>query len=330
MLTRWIRDDLVFLLITRYDAIDMNKIYIGIDGGGTKTDAICTDGELNILGQGSSGPTNLTSTSIGAASFNLKEVVRQTLENVPLADREIVSVVMGLAGMDTEREYEIAYKTFVDILRPFGIEHFVLVNDSWIALANGTDTPNAVILISGTGSICWGRNAAGKTAKTGGMDFILTDQGSGYDIGRHVLREAVKSFDGRRSKTMLEELVCKHFSIASVEDLKREVYNPLLNKIEIAELSQVCSVAYDQGDPAAQEIFQWAAAGLTLLAQTVIQRLDLETVPADIVFSGAVLQIEHLRTEVMTALTRQFPHLHVVTTEKPPVYGALKMAIRQS
>ncbi|MBP7768802.1 hypothetical protein KA082_03150, partial [Candidatus Woesebacteria bacterium] len=100
----------------------MNKIYIGIDGGGTKTDAICTDAQLNILGQGSSGPTNLTSTSIGAASFNLKEVVRQTLENIPLADREIVSVVMGLAGMDTEREYEIAYKTFVDILRPFGIE----------------------------------------------------------------------------------------------------------------------------------------------------------------------------------------------------------------
>jgi N-acetylglucosamine kinase-like BadF-type ATPase len=306
----------------------MKKLYIGIDGGGTKTDVICTDAEKNILGHGSSGPTNLTSTTVGAASFNLKEAVRQSLETIPASEREVVAAAMGLAGLDTEREYEVAYKTFTDILKPFGITKFSLVNDSWIALANGTDNPNAIILISGTGSICWGRNAAGLTVKTGGMDYLLTDQGSGYDIGRHVLREAVKSYDGRRSKTILEELVCTHFGIRSIEHLKTEVYSPVLSKIEVAELAQLCSTAYEKGDPAAKEIFEWAQKELVLLSTTVLNKLGQEKVPTDIVLSGAILGLPHVKEGVTAQLTALFPQLHFMTPEQPPVYGALKMAMQ--
>lgn len=304
----------------------MQKLFIGIDGGGTKTDVISTDEQLHEYGHGSSGPTNLTSTTVGAASFNLKEAVRQALENAP-AEREIVAAVMGLAGMDTDREYEVALKTFMDILRPFGIENFTLVNDSMIALANGTDNPNAVILISGTGSICVGRNSLGKVTKTGGMDYLLTDQGAGYDIGRHVLREAVKSYDGRRPKTILEELVCTHFSISDIGHLKTEVYNPPLSKIEVAELSQLCSKAYETGDEAAKEIFEWIEDELVLNVKTVLRKLELEHSTTDVVFSGSVLKIDHVQAAVKKRLINEFPELSFVVPEKSPVYGALKMAI---
>lgn len=306
----------------------MQKLYLGIDGGGTKTDVLCTDDQLHEFGHGSSGPTNLTSTTVGAASFNLKEAIRQALENAP-PEREIVASVMGLAGMDTEREYEVAYKTFMDIIQPYGIQNFTLVNDSIIALANGTDNLNALIVISGTGSICVGRNEKGATAKAGGMDFLLTDQGSGYDIGRHVLREAVKSYDGRRPKTILEDLVCKHFSISDINHLKTEVYNPPLNKIEVAELSQLCSKAYEVGDEAAKEIFEWVGHELVLMVRTVIRRLEIEHTPTDIVFSGSILKIDHVCQAVKTKLIAEFPELSFVTPEKAPVYGALKIALKK-
>ncbi len=306
----------------------MQKLYLGIDGGGTKTDVICTDDQQHEFGHGSSGPTNLTSTTVGAASFNLKEAIRQALENAP-QDREIVSAVMGLAGMDSQREYEVAYKTFIDILHPYGIKNFTLVNDSMIALENGTNNQNAVIVISGTGSICVGRNAKGETAKTGGMDYLLTDQGSGYDIGRHILREAVKSFDGRRHKTILEDLVCKHFSIADISHLKNEVYNPLLNKIEVAELSQLCSIAYEAGDEAAKDIFEWIERELILMIQTVIKRLELEHTPTDLVLSGSILKIEHVQQAIKNQVIADFPEVSFVSPEKPPVFGALKMALKK-
>ena len=306
----------------------MQKLFIGIDGGGTKTDVICTDEQGTEVGHGSSGPTNLTSTTIGAASFNLKEAVRQALEKAP-PEHQVVAAVMGLAGMDTDREYEVALKTFLQILQPIGIEKFTLLNDSMIALANGTDNQNALILISGTGAICVGRNQNGMTTKTGGMDFLLTDQGSGYDIGRHVLREAVKSYDGRRHKTILEDLVCKHFSISDIGHLKTEVYNPLLSKIEVAELSQLCSTAYEIGDEAAIEIFQWAGQELVLSVKTVLRKLELEHTPTDLVFSGSILGIDHVQQAVKQQLIAEFPELTFVRPEKPPVYGALKLALKQ-
>ncbi len=303
----------------------MTKLFLGIDGGGTKTDVLCTDEHGTEFGSGSSGPTNLTSTSVGAASFNLKEAIRQALEKAP-AERELTAVVMGLAGLDTEQEFELAHRTFLEIIKLFGGTRLTLMNDSMIALANGTDNANAVILISGTGSICFGKNAAGETARTGGMDFLLTDQGSGYDIGRHVLREAVKSYDGRRSKTVLEQLVCEHFGIQSIEHVKNEVYNPPLSKIEVAELAQLCSRAYDAHDDAAVQIFKWAQAELVLLAATALTKLHLETTTTDLVLAGSVLNIPHVKEGLTRELRTQFQQLTCVFPEKPPMYGALKLA----
>lgn len=306
----------------------MIKLFLGIDGGGTKTDVICTDEHGTEFGTGSSGPTNLTSTSVGAASFNLKEAVRQALEKVS-QEYQLESVVMGLAGLDTEQEYEIAHKTFLEIIKLFGGQQLTLMNDSMIALANGTDSPNAVILISGTGSICYGRNAQGATERTGGMDFLLTDQGSGYDIGRHVLREAVKSADGRRSKTVLEQLVCEHFGIQSIAHLKNEVYNPPLSKIEIAELAQLCSRGYDAHDEAAMDIFKWSEVELVLLAATTLKKLHLENTPTDLVLSGSILSIGHVRQALEARLKQDFPSITIVFPEKPPMYGALKLALKE-
>jgi len=84
----------------------------------------------------------------------------------------------------------------------------------------------------------------GETAKTGGMDYLLSDQGSGFDIGQQVLRAAVKSYDGRSKKTLLEKLLCEHFKIESIEDVKDKVYNPRLNKTQIAQIRLLDLLCY--------------------------------------------------------------------------------------
>ncbi|MDQ5950900.1 MAG: BcrAD BadFG protein [Patescibacteria group bacterium] len=305
----------------------MTKLYLGIDGGGTKTEVICTTENQEIVGKGLSGPTNLTSTTAGAAAFNLKEAVRQALENAP-PDAQVASATMGLAGMDTAQEYEMAYQPFADILNAFHVQKFRLVHDSMIALENGTTNPNAVVLIAGTGSICVGKNDKNETAKTGGMDYLLTDQGSGYDIGRHVLREAVKSYDGRRTKTMLEKLVCEHFGIDTLETLKMHIYHPPLTKQEIAELSMLCTTAYKAGDPAARQIYEWAQAELVRMAETVIRKLGLEHTPTDLVLTGSIVLLEHMRAAVVQRLLGQFPAIIPVVPDRPAMYGALQLAIR--
>lgn len=306
----------------------MNRYFLAVDGGGTKTDAVCADETGAVVGRGLAGPTNLTSTSVGAASFNLIEAIRQAIETLPEEDRAGFPIlVMGLAGVDSQEEHDEAYTIFKRSIDHYKIDKFILMNDSLIALKNGTDSADAVILISGTGSICYGKNSAGQVAKTSGMDYLLTDQGSGYDIGRHILREAVKSYDGRSPKSMLETMVCEHFRIKSMIELKNVVYHPPLTKIEVAELAPLCTKAFEEGDAVAKDILDWTISDLVIMAKVVVNKLALQKF--DLVFSGAVTTIPYVHTGVADALKAQYPELNIIAPNTEPVFGALKMAMQE-
>jgi len=300
---------------------------LAIDGGGTKTNVVCADAAGNIIGTGLSGPTNLTSTNVGAASFNLHEAVRQASEHVS-KEESITHAVMGLAGMDTPEDYALSFGTLKKVLDQFGVQHFTLVNDVVIALENGSDALQAVVLIAGTGSNCYGKNTVGETTLAGGMDYLLADQGSGYAIGRQVLREAVKSFDGRSPKSVLEQLVCQHFGIASILDLKAKVYNPVLPKHEIAQLSRLCTQAFAQQDTVAQWIIEKTIRDLEQHITAVVARLGMQAEAFDCVLAGSIVELPEIKEPLVVQLQAKFTNIRVIFPEEPPVHGALKMALR--
>jgi N-acetylglucosamine kinase-like BadF-type ATPase len=304
-----------------------NTFLLAIDGGGTKTQVICADENQQIIGEGVSGPTSLTATTAGAAGFNLREAIRQSIVSLP-PDSTIGLACMGLAGMDTTQESSTARQVFTQVLDDLKIGRFELVNDIVIALENGTTEKNALALISGTGSNCYGRNAAGETAHSSGMDYLLTDQGSGYGIGRAALRAAVKSFDGRGAKTQLEQFVSEHFRISTIAELKDKVHNPMINKTEVAEIAQVCLRAMDQGDVVAKEIFTHATDELVLMAKAVLTRLRLLDQPVDCVLSGSVTKISSIQEPLQVKLKELCPQIKVLVPDQAPVYGALRLAAR--
>lgn len=304
----------------------MAEYLLAADGGGTKTEVVCTTLEGEVVGKGLSGPTNLTSTSIGAASFNLKEAIRQAIETLP-AERSFPVLTMGLAGMDSPAEEAVAHRVFSEALTEYQIGKLVLVNDSLIALMNGTTEPNGIVVIAGTGSIAFGRTQDGRTARAGGMDYLLADQGSGYAIGLAALQAAVKSYDGRLETSLLEALVREHFSVASIEDLKSQVYNPVLTKIEIAELSHVCFAAHAQGDPAATAILEQATLELVALARAVTLKLGLGGQNIPVVLAGAVLQQDPVKSKVAQLLEQEFSH-RIIFPENTPVFGAINLAMQ--
>jgi len=319
----------VTILLLVYHSYYM-KYFLAVDGGGTKTEVVCADEMGNIVGEGISGPTNITTTTVGASSFNLIEAVRQATEKIDdLEHAEFVSLVMGLAGLDSKKEYDQAYEIFVRALGFYSIENFTLINDSIVALENGSEKKNRVILISGTGSICYGENKEGKTARVSGMDFLLADQGSGYAIGRQVLREAVKSSDGRIKKSILEDLVKQHFKVGSMLEIKTHVYNPLLSKIEVGNLAPLCSLAYEQGDSVAKNIFDKTVKDIILMLDTVIKQLGLESSEFDCVFSGSVIKLPVIKEQVQQALQTKYTNINVITPQEKPVLGALKLAMKK-
>jgi N-acetylglucosamine kinase-like BadF-type ATPase len=304
----------------------MNYV-LAVDGGGTKTHVVCATLSGEKVGEGVSGPTSLTATSVGAASFNLKEAVRQATEKCE-PNAQYQALVMGLAGMDTPAEEQVARETFLQTLSHLSIASFQLVNDIVIALEGGTDEVNAVALISGTGSNCYGRNQEQMTAKAGGMDYLLTDQGSGYAIGLEVLKSVVKSYDQRGPKTELEQYVCEHFRIQSIGELKTKVYQPPLTKTEVAELAQLCLRAYDQGDEVAGRIFATSVDELFAMAATVLRRLNLLDKPATCVLAGSITKLSCVQEPLSKKLKELNPQLKIEVPAHPPVEGALELALK--
>ncbi len=308
----------------------MSEYLLAVDGGGTKTHALCITPDGDVVGEGKSGPTSLAASSVGAASFNLREAIRQATQQIlqDNPDQKFPYLAMGLAGMDTPPEQARARQVFGDILEPFGVEEFMLVNDIVIALESGTDAHDALALIAGTGSNCYGHNAEGKEAKTSGMDYILTDQGSGYAIGLATLKAAVKAYDGRLEHTELEPLVKDHFGVSSIAELKAHVYNPALTKPEVAELSQLCTQAFENGDAMAKNILNEAIDELVLMSRTVIERLNMTGREVDCVVVGGVAAVPYVHEGLTKKLQQVCPKINVISPKIDPVQGAVKL-VRQ-
>lgn len=302
------------------------RFVLAIDGGGTKTDAVCANAAGEVVGEGHAGPTNLTSTSVGAASFNLREALRQASSGIP-DNREFTKLVIGLAGLDSQSEHDKAMAVFRPALADFQIQDIQLINDTQIALESGSDFPNAIVIISGTGSNCFGRNDQGQTVKAGGMDYLLTDQGSGYSIGRRVLREAVKSFDHRTSKTLLENLVIEHYGLHDMTDLKDAVYDPPLSKIQVADVARLCTQAADQQDEVALRIFSDAVTDLMMHITAVTSRLNFADKEFEIVTAGAVFGIPYVFDDFTQRIATEYSSARIIRPTKDPVFGALKLAL---
>ncbi len=300
---------------------------LAVDGGGTKTTAWVADQSGKVVGKATTGPMSLAATSQKHATEHFLDAVKQASEGLNILT--FSNVVIGLAGVDTKEELQLAIELFSSELKQlYGVTHFELVNDTIIALASGTQAKNAICLISGTGSNCFGQNESGLRVKAGGMDYLLSDQGSGFDIGQQVLRAAVKSYDGRSKKSVIEKLVCAHFEISSIEQLKNKVYHPILNKTKIGELAHICFEAKDEHDATANEIIRAAIEDLMEMVLTVLRRLDLTNITTDVVLVGGIATDPFIHSQLELRVQANYPKVRFVIPQNPPVYGALQLALQ--
>jgi len=140
-------------------------LVLGIDGGGTKTTALLADGEGRILGRGFAGSSNYHTIGLAAAGEALLEGIRAAFAEAEEAPRPVAAACLGLAGVDRPEDRELI-RAWAREARV--AEEVLVVNDGAIVLAAGTPDNWGVAVISGTGSIAWGRNPDGATARAGG------------------------------------------------------------------------------------------------------------------------------------------------------------------
>ena len=310
----------------------MNYI-LGVDGGGTKTVIRITDYNGCIASEIITGAGNYKSVGISVAESNITEGILKAVMQIKKDPEEMLfaSSCFGLSGFDSEQDGEI-FKNIVynkKIIKLLNPNKIIICNDSRIGLAAGTDNKNAIMIICGTGSNCFGINEEGQEAKANGWDFILGDEGSAYEIGIKALRSIMRAFDKRGKKTLLTHSILKDLNLDNIQDLIDWCYNIPFSSERFAALTKtVCSSA-ELGDKISIKLLKDEAKEALISISVVAKKLKLTSRQFDIIYVGSVFRCEKYFKQVLTdGLKEKFPKINFAPLKDIPVSGAIKMAIK--
>jgi N-acetylglucosamine kinase-like BadF-type ATPase len=301
----------------------LSIFFLGVDGGQSSTVALIGDETGRVLGGGRGGPCNHVSAAEARAKF-----VRVI--------GDCVGAACAAAGLDAASvQYEAACLGFSGgpadkepILREMlRARALIVTTDAPIALSGATGGEPGIITIAGTGSIAFGRNRAGKTARAGGWGYVFGDEGGGFDIARQALRAALRSEEGWGAPTSLLPRLLEAAGAASANDLLHRFYTPEFPRSRVATFARLVDEEAARGDTAALEILRHAAEELARLAAAVRERLFAPGEPAQVAYIGGVFRsrtlLEHFRALVeREAGNRAGPPLY------GPAAGALLEAYR--
>ena len=298
---------------------------IGIDAGGTKTVCLLADDRGAIVSRARAGGANLQA----VGELQVEKVLHDVMEQA-IGDREIVpaAICLGIAGVDRPDDQVMVR----GIMKRIGLKARVLiVNDALVALEAGAPGQPGVVVISGTGSIAYGRNAAGEAARSGGWGYVLGDEGSGYWIGRAALRAVLRAADHRGPSTKLTPMLLEHFQVAQPQALLHAVYHNHLSPAAIGALATSVQMAFREGDPAAVGILRSAADELEAAALSVACRLDLMSEAFTFVLSGGIFRaVPWLEQELERRLPVTAPRSVTKVLDREPAEGAVKLALEEA
>jgi len=299
--------------------------FLGIDGGGTKTRCVLAD-ETTVLATAMSGGSNIVRVGETQAREALRTVIRQACASAKISPEQIRAICVGAAGAARAEVAAKIRSVVAELIPEMTAARIEVVGDSAIALEAAFGTGPGIIAIAGTGSIVYGRDAAGQTARAGGWGFAISDEGSGHWIGRHAV-SAILSARDERLETALAAMVLHSWKLTTIDELVQRANST--PPPEFPRLFPIVLRAADQDDSIARALLADAGAKLANLAAVVIRRLAPRA-PADmlpVAMTGSVFrQSPYVRQVFYNALQTSFPGIDVHQNLADPVEGALARA----
>lgn len=292
----------------------MKKYYLTADGGGSKLKVFLYDDEFNIVRTGRVEGVNTLYKPIETVRANIEKMMTEMLcgddEHEPITHIDGASLCMG--GRDIMVSAIQKHATIEDVTSVWEAE-------SGMAAAL---KKNGVVSLSGTGSNAMFVQDYEMLTSIGGYGPLLGDEGSGYDIGLRALKSALYSFDGRKNKTLLYDIIIEGLNIKSPTDMIWRLSNNPETRQEVAYVAKLCAKAANLGDPVALKIYE--KAGMELFRQTraVIYKHFKEWDGTVVITGGAWKGCERMFETFKSKLETHYPQAQVFEPIFEPVAGA--------
>lgn len=303
----------------------MSDIVVGIDGGGSRTRAMVADGTgtaiVTVEGEASAvrpGESERSAEVIAAT-------VRDALASCDMTHVAPKVLCVGVAGVGRDAERESLWRALVS--RDVASE-VVVHTDAMIALDDAFGEGAGVLVVSGTGSVGFGRGPTGAFARCGGWGPTCGDEGSGAWIGRRALSIVTAAHDGREPETALTGGILTAAEVNDVEDLI--AWAASATPGTLARLAPVVLSVAQTGDLRANSLVSLAVEELVLHARTLGRRLfGDERAAIPLALGGGLLgRGTLLRRRLTHRLKSAVPGAAVRDEEVVAVRGAVRGALR--
>jgi glucosamine kinase len=305
----------------------MSEIFIGVDGGGSRTRVLVGTAEGEVLASADGPKSAVTPGQADRSAEVIAELVMRALSDIALPGAVFPRVLYcGVAGAGREEERR-ALHAALDAKEL--AEEVVIDSDGLIALYDALEDRAGILLVAGTGSIAYARSPAGEIVRCGGWGPVFGDEGSGGWIGRKALGIVTASSDGREPPTALLFPILAATQCEDIQDLVP--WAAAADAKKFASLVPVVFSTAASGDPRANALLTLAAEELVLHVRALARQLFTdERAAVTVALSGGLMdRSSPLRKRLEQRLKSAVPGAQIRSEEVLPARGALRAAARR-
>lgn len=294
----------------------MNAV-LGIDGGGTRTRASIVQG-ADVLAFVENGSIKRLRVGAKTAEENLRSILEEVFSKAGVKNVNAASAGVASATMPGVKDW------ITGVFSEFGVKHSEVVGDEVIALDGAFKGGPGILQIAGTGSNCIGRSPDGERESAGGWSSRLGDEGSGYWIGLHAVRRALRAYDHEEPTKILQTVgaIWGTKSLEELVNLGDSTPGP-----DFAALAPAVSKLAEDGDAVALAVLKQAADDLVdsvLLVRSKLRRKHNLAVEVPVAWIGSVIGKSRIVREAFLAgLKKAAPEMPVRDTEVAGIEGAV-------
>jgi N-acetylglucosamine kinase-like BadF-type ATPase len=300
----------------------MSGVVLGIDGGGTRTRASIVDGE-KVLASAENGSIKRLRVGALAAEEHLRALLEQVYSQAGVNGVRAASAGVASSTMPGVREWITA------VFDDFQVERAEIVGDEVIALDAAFRGGPGILQIAGTGTNCIGRASDGGRETAGGWSSRLGDEGSGYWIGLHALRRALRAYDRGEPTRILDVVGCA-WGTATLDELVN--LGDSTPGPDFAALAPDIDRLAEDGDAVALGVLKQAAADLVesvLLVRAKLHRNHNIDGEVPMAWIGSVIGKSKLvREGFFAGLREAAPAMPILINEVVGIDGAVWRAQR--
>lgn len=302
------------------------RYYIGIDGGGTKTAYLLIDETGMRRFRLETKGCSYRELGINAVAQLLKKSVDTCLKEAGIPLEHIAGIAAGLPCYGEMQPEDDKLKEAVG--KAFDGTPVHIVNDVEAGWAGSLGLKPGINIVAGTGSIAFGKNSQGETARSGGWSTFFGDEGSCYWLGRRTMELFSKQSDGRVKKGPLYQIMTAYFQLKNDLDFISQMDNGYIeDRSRVASLQKLLLEAAGMGDASARLLYQEAAAELAMMVNSIANKLwDGEEIAVS--YSGGLF---HAQEFVLPGLqqTANLCNGRLLQPEFTPVEGAALLAVQK-